>query len=311
MVEADGGQVDLCEHIQGYWSNMVSNQKQVSYFISTSQRKELSNGVVAFFNNKLDINRFFLDEGEDADAPTVNFAQKQGDGKEGDGNDGFEEALDDALCVFKSGGANTDLLADNEAQILFYVDLENEEIIAKDKYMEEKKDDEDGEQEIDEKPHPMLLNQYPICTNHSLLLLFAEQSFPQVVSDELILLLLQMFKMSNKSSLRLGYNSMGADCIINNLHFHVIETDQLFSSGVEQFPIEVADKNLFFTSTLKHKDENEINMYNCGVRFGETVGWPVRTLLISPNIESDETSLEDAQEALAHTAGVVLNYMID
>ena len=53
MVEADGGQVDLCEHIQGYWSNMVSNQKQVSDFISTSQRKELSNGVVAFFNNKL------------------------------------------------------------------------------------------------------------------------------------------------------------------------------------------------------------------------------------------------------------------
>ena len=87
---------------------------------------------------------------------------------------------------------------------------------------------------------------------------------------------------------------MGADCIINNLHFHVIETDKLFGAGVEQFPIETADKNLFFTSTLKHIDEGEINMYNCGVRFGEVVGWPVRTLLISPNIESDETSLEDA-----------------
>ena len=104
---------------------------------------------------------------------------------------------------------------------------------------------------------------------------------------------------------------MGADCIINNLHFHVLETDLLFGQGAEQFPIEAADKNLFFTSTLKHIDEGEINMYNCGVRFGEVVGWPVRTLLISPNIESDETSLEDAQEALAHTAGVVLNYMID
>ena len=104
---------------------------------------------------------------------------------------------------------------------------------------------------------------------------------------------------------------MGADCIINNLHFHVLETDLLFGQGAEQFPIEAADKSLFFTSTLKHKDEGEINMYNCGVRFGEVVGWPVRTLLISPNIESDETSLEDAQEALAHTAGVVLNYLID
>ena len=115
-----------------------------------------------------------------------------------------------------------------------------------------------------------------------------------MVSDELILLLLQLFKVSNKPTLRLGYNSMGADCIINNLHFHVLETDLLFGQGAEQFPVEAADKNLFFTSTLKHIDEGEINMYNCGVRFGEVVGWPVRTLLISPNIESDETSLEDA-----------------
>jgi translation elongation factor EF-1beta len=52
-------------------------------------------------------------------------------------------------------------------------------------------------------------------------------------------------------------------------------------------------------------------MYNCGVRFGEIVGFPVRALLISPSIESEETSLEEAQEALAHCVGVVLNYMID
>lgn len=75
--------------------------------------------------------------------------------------------------MFKSGGANTDLLADNEKQILFYVDLENEEIIAKDKYLEDQKQ-EDGEQEINEKPHPLLLNQYPLCRNHVLFLLFAE-----------------------------------------------------------------------------------------------------------------------------------------
>lgn len=53
-------------------------------------------------------------------------------------------------------------------------------------------------------------------------------------------------------------------------------------------------------------------MYNCGVRFGELVGWPVYTLLLSPEITAEsEASLEDAQEALAHTAGVVLNYLID
>ena len=67
-------------------------------------------------------------------------------------------------------------------------------------------------------------------------------------------------------------------------------------------------------STLQHKNKDEINMYNCSVRFGE-VGddWPLKCLLLSPDIGDDqqETALEDAQEALAHTAGIVLNYLID
>lgn len=46
-------------------------------------------------------------------------------------DDLFEEQLDSALQVFKSGGANTDLLKENASQILFYVDLDNEEIITK------------------------------------------------------------------------------------------------------------------------------------------------------------------------------------
>ena len=179
--------------------------------------------------------------------------------------------------------------------------------------MEDRKDDddEDGEREIGERPHPMLFNQYPLCQAHSLFLLFAEHSFPQVLSNELIQLLLQIFKLSQQSTLRLGYNSMGADCIINNLHFHVLQTDALFGQDREMFPIEQADKQLFFKSTLKHRAEGEIDMFNCGVRFGEVVGWPVRTLLLSPQIEDDNTELEDAQEALAHAAGVVLNHLIE
>jgi hypothetical protein len=36
-------------------------------------------------------------------------------------------------------------------------------------------------------------------------------------------------------------------------------------------------------------------MYNCGVRFGEVIGWPVRTLVLSPEISNEsEASLEDA-----------------
>lgn len=52
-------------------------------------------------------------------------------------------------------------------------------------------------------------------------------------------------------------------------------------------------------------------MYNCGVRFGEILNFPVKALLISPDIVFEDTSLEDAQEALAHACGVVINHMID
>jgi len=57
------------------------------------------------------------------------------------------------------------------------------------------------------------------------MLLFADAGLPQVISDELLLLILQVFKVSDKSSLRIGYNSLGADCITNNLHFHIVYGD--------------------------------------------------------------------------------------
>lgn len=108
---------------------------------------------------------------------------------------------------------------------------------------------------------------------------------------------------------------MGADCIINNLHFHVLTINNLFNIPAEncdkKFPIEDADKKLFFKSTLQHRQSDEINMYNCGVRFGEVLNFPLRGLLISPDLISEETSLEDAQEALAHACGVVINLMIE
>lgn len=78
------------------------------------------------------------------------------------------------------------------------------------------------------------------------------------------------------------------------------------------FPIELAEKALFFKTNLQHKSSEEINMYQCGVRFGEVLGgWPVRTLVLSPAETGEDISLEDAQEALAHATGVLLNHLID
>lgn len=58
-----------------------------------------------------------------------------------DNSDPFEDDLEDAMCVFKSGDGNTDILEKNEKQILFYVDLENEVLIDKEKNPEEAKED--------------------------------------------------------------------------------------------------------------------------------------------------------------------------
>jgi hypothetical protein len=111
---------------------------------------------------------------------------------------------------------------------LFYLDLENEAIVDKDKaqHLAAGHDSEDADEP--QSMHPMLFNQYPMCKDHSLMLLFAQEGLPQVLSDELLLLVLQMFKLTDKPQLRIGYNSMGADCIINNLHMHVFTTQNLF-----------------------------------------------------------------------------------
>ena len=113
---------------------------------------------------------------------------------------------------------------------------------------------------------------------------------------------------------------MGADCIANNLHFHLVYADSMFEQFGQKeayvFPIEQSAKKLFFKSELKHKDPNEMNMYSCPVRFGELPDWPLKTLILSPDVDGtkedgEDISLEDAQEALSHTAGIVLNYLIE
>ena len=102
------------------------------------------NKFVAFFNKRLDINRFFVadsnTEGATPDMPKVESGAGTG---EDNGDDPFENSLEDALCVFKSGGGDTDILKDNEKQILFYVDLENEQIVEKDKKKSQTNQDAD------------------------------------------------------------------------------------------------------------------------------------------------------------------------
>lgn len=172
--------------------------------------------------------------------------------------------------------------------------------------------------------HPVLINQYPLSLNHSILLLFAEEGLPQILSDEILALLFQIFRISKNENMRIGYNSMGAECWINNLHFHLVSTDHLFTpdiTPINAFPIERAKTSVFLESTLKHNDENEINMFTVGVTFALTEDWPIPAFVIKPKPSespanehmSDIEALEgtDPTESVAHAVGVLLNILID
>jgi len=75
--------------------------------------------------------------------PKVEF----GGGNEGasngfaDNSDPFEDDLEDALCVFKSGDGNSDIVEKNQKLVMFMVDLENEMIVNKPGVAEENKEE--------------------------------------------------------------------------------------------------------------------------------------------------------------------------
>jgi hypothetical protein len=106
--------------------------------------------MVAFFNHKLDINRFFIEDSDGVknenpaggnEMPKVEFGASGSGPSNGfaDNSDPFEDDLEDALCVFKSGDGNSDILEKNEKLIMFYVDLDNELILSKPGSEEESK----------------------------------------------------------------------------------------------------------------------------------------------------------------------------
>ena len=64
--------------------------------------------------------------------------------------------------------------------------------------------------------------------NHSILIPLADKQVPLFLLRDSVNLLLQLFKLTDYPSLRIGYDSMGADCATNNLHVHVIYAACMF-----------------------------------------------------------------------------------
>ncbi len=92
-------------------------------------------------------------------------------------------------------------------EILFYVNLDEEIVITKeanDKWEEEHLfDEEQLEHEISEtENHPVIINVSPIVPNHCIIPLFPQEELPQTIGQDIIMLLLQVFKISNSKELK-------------------------------------------------------------------------------------------------------------
>lgn len=268
-------------------------------------RKVEESNVVAFLQPKSSFRHFF---------------EKEDDKDDKDDDDSLD--FDDDLNVFKNEGTDADLIKANKDKILFYVDLENEEVVDVEKRDADREEGADLEESVNSAVHPVLINQHPLGKDHAILLLFAEEGLPQILSDEILGLLFQIFKLSSSKYLRIGYNSMGADCWVNNLHFHLLSSNLVFNEIEETdvFPIEKCSITKILDSTLQHKSEDEINMYNVGVAFYTTDDWPVKSFVVKPlktddeQVDEVENTLDEAADPLssvAHAVGVLLNILID
>ena len=78
------------------------------------------------------------------------------------------------------------------------------------------------------------MNVSPIMENHSILVPYIESNLPQMLSPELIELVMQL---DCQDGLKLLYNSLGANASVNHLHFHLMHLDTL-DGLLDAFPIE-------------------------------------------------------------------------
>lgn len=188
--------------------------------------------------------------------------------------------------------------------VLCWIDFDNEEIM-KEKPSEESK--EICDEEVEDSLHPFFINPSPWAPGHVFLSLFPDEHLPQAVSTELLTLALNTFRLSRRNTLRLGYDSLGANTDVNHLHFHLMFLNEL---GLEKFPIEDSEKNVIIDSTLQHRDQGEINMFSVGVKLFQ-VEYPAKCLLITPNNEISDALVSEATESIGNVAGMIVNYFIE
>lgn len=95
------------------------------------------------------------------------------------------------------------------------------------------------------------VNYFPVSLSHCNLVLNYDKNCCQVLSNEIIGQALEIFNLSKKNNLKLGYNSLGAGCIINHLHFELIWT----SEDNPKLAIESSLSKALFSTNLEYLSE--------------------------------------------------------
>lgn len=92
-----------------------------------------------------------------------------------------------------------------EEEILFFINLDEEEIYTKEKraLFEADNMERELEEEVSQTTfHPIVLNPSPLMPKHTVIPLFCEEELPQVIGTDMINTILQIFKLSCSPYLR-------------------------------------------------------------------------------------------------------------
>ena len=199
----------------------------------------------------------------------------------------------------------------DEAEKIIEVDLDNCEIKG------EKDKDNDVEDEIDTKTDLVTLNYFPICISHCNITLCYEQDLPQVLSNELIVQFMNIYQIANNKSLICGYDSLGAGCVINQLHFEFLMLDD-FANEINKLPIECRNTYTLFETKLKYKNEKEISMFDGTTTINVSIiKEPLICWKIEARINKEENSDISAimenlfQNSISHIVNLLLSKLID
>lgn len=122
--------------------------------------------------------------------------------------------------------------------------------------------------------------------------MYPDEELPQIVGQDIVLLLLNVFKIFPGIKygvlwFRVAYNSIGGGASINNLHFHLFYSEDLI--GEAKLPIEYEKRVEWKSSTLVNPKE-EINLYSVGVMIEEIDSSMCYGFVLSPIGSNNDSS---------------------